>query len=249
MFARMPNSRAWKTCIGAMVALIEEAAFKFSPEGVRMRAMDPSHVALIDFEMPARAFDEYEVKQPVVLGVALAELNRMLARARPDDEFTMELEEERNRLALTFKGKSTRKLSLPLVDVSEGELPEPKLEFTATAKLAAEAVQDGLRDAEIVGDTVRFELDESTFKMLAESDRGSTELRLRKGDPALAKLDIKEPARATFNVKYLGDMMKAAKPDDLVTINLGADLPINLDFPVEEHGRLSFLLAPRIESE
>lgn len=246
MLARMSYSRVWKTCIGAIVALIEEAAFKFSPEGVRMRAMDPSHVAMIDFELPARAFDEYEVGQPVVLGIALTELNRMLARARPEDEFTLELDEERNRLALTFKGKFTRRLSLPLIDVSETEPTEPEIEFTAVATLAAETVQDGLRDAEVVGDTVRFELDESGFRMSSESDRGSTELELKKED---ARLELKEPARAMFTVKYLSDVIKAARSNDPLTLKLGMDLPIRVEFPVEDKGRLCLLLAPRIEAE
>jgi proliferating cell nuclear antigen len=73
---------------------------------------------------------------------------------------------------------------------------------------------------------------------------------LRKGDQGLLKLDIKQPARATFNIKYLSDMTKAAGSSDVITINLGTDLPIQLDFPVAGgNGRLRFLLAPRIEAE
>jgi proliferating cell nuclear antigen len=53
-----------------------------------------------------------------------------------------------------------------------------------------------------------------------------------------------------FNIKYLGDMTKAASSTDVITINLGMDLPIQLDFPVAEgKGKLRFLLAPRIEAE
>ncbi|MDI6643041.1 MAG: proliferating cell nuclear antigen (pcna) [Candidatus Hodarchaeaceae archaeon] len=248
--AKMADSKVWKICIGATVNLIEEAAFKFTPEGIKMRAMDPSHIALVDFELPADAFVEYNVKQPAVLGINLAEMYKIVSRAKAEDELIIELDQERNRLGLTFKGASTRKLSLPLIDVGETELPEPKIQFTATAEVSAGVLQDGLKDAEVVGDNVRFELNNNGFFITAESDKGTAELKLVKGDKALIKLNLKQPARATFNIKYLSDMTKAASSTDTMIISLGTDLPIQLDFPVAEgKGRLRFLLAPRIEAE
>ncbi len=246
----MSDTRVWKTCVGAIVNLIEEAAFKFTGEGVRMRAMDPSHVALVDFDLPAKAFDEYEVSKPVVLGIVLVELNKIMSRAKSEDSLILEFEEEKNRLSLVFKGRSSRRFNLPLVDIKESELPEPKLQFGATVRVLGEIIQDGLRDAEVVGDTVRFEANESGFFMYSEGDGRSVELKLEKGSEALAKLEVRQPSRAMFNVKYLSDMLKAADMKDFITINLGTDLPIKLDFPIAGgEGRLSFILAPRIESE
>jgi proliferating cell nuclear antigen len=246
----MSDSKLWKTCMSAIASLIDEAAFKLTPEGIKMKAMDPSHVALVDFELPTSAFAEYDVKRSAVLGIDLTEMTKIMGRAKAEDEFTLELDEEKNRLGLTFKSASTRRFSLPLIDISEAELPEPKLQFTATAELSAGVIQDGLKDAEIVGDNVKFELTEDGFFMHTESDTGATELKLRKGDPGLLKLTVKQPARAMFNIKYLIDMTKAASPTDVITINLGTNLPIQLDFPVAEgKGRLRFLLAPRIEAE
>lgn len=248
--AKMADSKIWKTCVGAAVNLIEEAAFKFTPEGIKMRAMDPSHVALVDFELPAGVFVEYDVKQPAVLGINLAEMNKIMSRTKPQDELIFELDQERNRLGLTFKGASTRRMVLPLIDVSETELPEPKIQFTAKAEVLAGVLQDGIKDAEVVGDNVGFAINDDGFFISAESDKGTAELKLVKGDKALVKLDVRQPASATFNIKYLSDMTKAASSSDIMIINLGTDLPIQLDFPVAEgKGRLRFLLAPRIESE
>lgn len=248
--ARMAESKVLKTCVGMMVNLIEEAAFKFTPEGIKMKAMDPSHIALVEFELPAAAFVEYNFKQPIVLGINLLEMNKIISRGKAEDELILELDEKQNRLGLTFKGVSTRRLSLPLIDVREAELPEPKLQFTAAAEVMAGVIQDGLKDAEIVGDNVRFELSENGLVISAESDKGTTELKLGKGDKGLVRLNVKQPARAMFNIKYLSDMTKGASSTDIITINLGTDLPIQLDFPVADgKGKLRFLLAPRIEAE
>jgi proliferating cell nuclear antigen len=250
MKASMDDSKLWKTCISAIANLIDEAAFKFTPKGVEMKAMDPSHVALVDFELPAKAFVEYDVKEETVLGIDMAEMSKIMSRAKAEDKFILELDEEKNRLTFTFRGASTRRFSLPLIDIGEAELPEPKLQFTASVEVVAGAAQDGLRDAELVGDNVRFEVSEKEFRMFSESDTGSAEMKLSKGDEGLKKLDVKQPARSMYNINYLDNMTKAASSDDVITVNLGSDLPIQFNFPIAEgKGRLRFLLAPRIEAE
>jgi len=246
---KMADSKVWKTCIGTMVNLIEEAAFKFAPEGVKMKAMDPSHVALVDFELPASAFSEYVVKQPVTLGINLIEMDKIISRAKAEDEIIMELDEKQNRLAITFKGASTRRLSLPLIDVREADLPEPKIHFTAVADILAGVIQDGLKDAELITDNVRFELSGDGFLITSEGDKGQTELKLSKGDKGLVKLNAKEPAKVMFSIKYLSDMTKAAGIAEVITVSLGTDLPIQLDLPLAAGaGKMRFLLAPRVES-
>jgi DNA polymerase III sliding clamp (beta) subunit (PCNA family) len=36
----------------AISILVDEATFKIDPDGLKLRAMDPSRVAMIDFEWP-----------------------------------------------------------------------------------------------------------------------------------------------------------------------------------------------------
>lgn len=240
----------WKTCIGMMVNLVEEAAFKFSEQGVRTRAMDPSRVALVDLEIPAEAFSEYQLKEPTVLGINLLEMDKVLSRGKSDDELTMELDRDGGRLNLIFRGASTRKLSLPIIDVQEAELQEPKIPFTAVVEVMAGVLQDGLKDAELVGETVRLEADGEEFSMSSEGDRGKTELKLRKGDQGLLKITAKQRTKATYGINYLSNMLKSAESGKGVTLSFGTDLPIQLDYPIAEgKGRLRFLLAPRIEAE
>jgi proliferating cell nuclear antigen len=244
------DTKMWKTCIGMMVNLVEEAALKFSEEGVRTRAMDPSRVALVDLEIGSGAFSEYQVKGPTVLGINLLEMDRILSRGKPADELTIELDQSGSGLNLTFRGASTRRLSLPLIDVSEAELPEPKIPFTATVEVLAGALQDGLKDAELFGENVRFEAKGEEFLMSSAGEKGKTEMKLEKGDQALIKIAAKQPTRATYGIAYLSNMLKSAESGNPVTLSFGTDLPLQLDFPIAEgKGRLRFLLAPRIESE
>ena len=246
----MKNAKTWKMCVGAMANLVGEIVLKLTPEGVRARAMDPSHVALVDFELLAAAFDGYEVNQPTSIGINLLEMNKVMARAKPDDEMTIELDEQKNRLTLTFKGASARKFDMSLIDISETELPEPKLQFVASTGVLAGIIQDGLKDAELVSGTVKLGLDNDGFTMSAEGDRGTTELVLGKDNKALTGYNAKQPAKSMYDTSQLGNIMKAAAGADIVIINMGTNLPVQVDCPVADgKGRLRFLLAPRIEAE
>lgn len=243
----MESPKLWKTCVGAASALVNEAAFVVSPEGLKMKAMDSSHIALVDIDLPAGAFEGFDVKKPATIGVNLSEMNRIVSRAKSDDELTIEFDENTNRLTLTLSGPPERRFNTRVIDVRKEDLPEPKLELTAAAEVVASAIQDGIKDAELVGDLVSIEASKDGIRMRAESDKGASELILNAGDEVLPKLDVSEPARAGYHVKQLGDMVKACVPADVIKMGLGTDQPIQLDCSIAS-GRLRFILAPRIES-
>lgn len=246
----METSEVWKNCIGAISNLIEEADFEVKEDGVELKAMDPSHVALTDFHLSADAFEEYDVEKSRKLGIDLTEMDNIMSRAKKSDESIIEYKEEDNRLRFQFKGASTRRFSLPLLELEEEELPEPELDFTAEAKVSAGAIKEGLKDAALIGDNVKFDLSEGKFIMSIESDTGSAEMELSEGDEGLVELDVDQPSSAMYNIDYLEDMVKSASSSDIVDVSHGKDLPVQLVFKMADgEGRLRFLLAPRVEAE
>ena len=57
-------------------------------------------------------------------------------------------------------------------------------------------------------------------------------------------------ARSLFSLDYLSDMIKAAGKANEVTIELGRDFPTKINFQIANgSGDVSYLLAPRIESD
>jgi len=64
MKLKMEESGIWKSCIGAISKLVEEANFEFGEDAVEMKATGPSHVAMVDFRLSREAFLEYQVEEP-----------------------------------------------------------------------------------------------------------------------------------------------------------------------------------------
>ncbi len=244
--ATMSDAKLLKSSIEAISNLIDEAGITVDNEGLKLRAMDPAHVALVDFQLSKEAFDNFEVTETVVLGVDLERLNTILKRAGPSDMVTLSLDEDKNMLRIKIKNTSTRTFSLPLIDVSDEELKVPSLDFPSSVEVHPNILKEAIKDAEIVSDHVTLKTDENNLYISAKGDLGNVSVKVLKDD-AIEFLSSGEVS-SMFSLEYLVDMMKASGLADTVTINLGNDIPVRVDFKAE-NVHLAFLLAPRIESE
>src|SRR5215467_5865546 len=72
--ATMNDARLFRNLLGAISSLIEEADFNAGPDGIKLRSMDPSHIAMVDFEWPRTAFDSYESTANTKLRLSVSNL-------------------------------------------------------------------------------------------------------------------------------------------------------------------------------
>ena len=75
--ATISDTKIWKNSIEAIAALIDEGTLRIDNEGLKLRAMDPSQIALVDFEFPASGFDEYKAEKEINIGVDFSELSKI----------------------------------------------------------------------------------------------------------------------------------------------------------------------------
>ena len=234
----------------AISTLIDEGTFNVSPEGIKLRSMDPSRVAMVDFTMQKTVFDEYISDEDAKICVNLGELLKLLKRAKRDEILEILLDEETGQLIVKIRGKYTRTFRMPTLEVTEEEIPVPKVTFNAKATLTADGLRQSLEDVALVSDHVRMETDGEKFMMSAKGEIMGATIELKKGSDALLSLEVKEPSKATYPLSYLSDIVKAASAtSDVVALEFSTDMPIRLDFKQPYDGTLVYYLAPRIEVE
>ncbi|MHA1238561.1 MAG: proliferating cell nuclear antigen (pcna) [Candidatus Odinarchaeia archaeon] len=243
------DAKVWKSIVDALSSLVDEAVFLADPNGLKMRAMDPSHIAMVDFELPKDAFDLYECSDQTNLGINLAELSKIMKRASAGDKIELSLDEKTNRLNVTFKGKATRNFTLSLLDLSDETPPTPKIEFNVHAKIIADLVKQAIDDAAVVSDHMKFSAENDTLTLTASGDTGDVEIKLSKDSDAILEIEVKQPSYATYALDYLQDIIKASATSEIIELHFSTNMPIKLDFPLMEGGRISYYLAPRVEAE
>jgi len=247
---RMTDAKLLKDMITAISILIDEASFDITPEAIKLRAMDPSRVAMVDFEWPKTIFDEYNCSQQMKMCINISELLKLLRRAGKDESLELALDEKTGRLKITIKGKYVRTFNMPTLEATEEEVPTPKVTFNVKARATTEGLKEAIEDATLVSDHVRIEADNEKLAMNATGDLMGATIEFKKGSDALLSLETKESSKATFSLSYLSEIIKAAVATSAVaTIEFSTDMPIKIDFEQEKEGKLTFYLAPRIEVE
>lgn len=246
---KVADAKLLRDMATAISILVDEATFQITPEGLKLRAMDPSRVAMIDFEWPKTVFEEYACTEPTKMCINISELLKLLKRAGKDEVVELALDEKTGRLQVKITGKYTRNFTMPTLETSEEEVPTPKITFNVKAKTTAEGLRQAIEDAELVSDHVRIEADMEKLVFQATGDLMGATIEIKKGSDALLDLEVKEPSKATFSLSYLSEIIKAASAtSDIATLEYSTDMPIKLDFQQAKEGKLTFYLAPRIET-
>ena len=248
--AKISDAKLLRDMITAISTLVDEATFNIAPEGLKLRAMDPSRVAMIDFEWPKTVFDEYACDAPIKMCINVGEMLKLLRRTGKDESIELALDEKTNRLNVGIKGKYDRTFNMPTLEATEEEVPTPKITFNVRAKVTTDGLHQAIEDVLLVSDHVKIEVDSEKLTMRAAGDLMGATIELKKGSDALLDLEAKEPSKATFSLSYLSEIIKtAAGASDIATLEFSSDMPIRIDFQQPKEGKLTFYLAPRIEVE
>jgi len=248
--AAFADARVWKNLLTAISTLIEEADFEIAPDTIKLRSMDPSHVAMVDFELQSSAFENYLCTAPLKIRMNMNSMLKLLRRVGSDEHLEIVYDEATKKIEMTLKGKMTRKFIMPTLEPAEEEVPTPKLAFNARVKMIASSFRDMIEDSQAISDNVRLESTAEKFVVNSSGELSSASIELEKGREALLDLDVKEPSKATFNLNYLAEIIRAgATTSEVVTIEYSSNMPVRIQFEMSQQGRLQYYLAPRIEAE
>ncbi|MFH0970188.1 MAG: proliferating cell nuclear antigen (pcna) [Candidatus Diapherotrites archaeon] len=236
-----------KRSVDAIAVLIDEAEFEVSSKGLSLKATDPSQISMVDFEFEKSAFKKFHVDNTLRIGLDLEYLNQVMSRSKPNDEVMLKLDDDSSKLMITFRGTSTRTFSVPLIDISSGELPNPKIEFDAMVKVKAGVLQDALKDAGLLSTHLTLGAKMDSFFVKAVSSKGELMNETSKGSDSLPDLSVKKDCSSMFPLDYLSDMLKAAGGDTDVLVKLKENAPVEINYKIGD-AKMRYFLAPRIES-
>lgn len=246
--AKLSSAGLFKDAIGVIHELItEDVTFKLTREGLQLTAMDPANVSMIVFKMLSPAFESYALDQEQTIGIDLDRLYQVLRQASAADALTIRVDD--GQLKLFFKGTSTRRFSLPLLETPAEGKKVPNLTFEAHAVFDSSVLAEGIANSEIISDSIVITADGKNLTLTAAGDLGQFEQTIAAGEPAIKELHAPQPTRARYAVDYLKKMIKAGKLSPTVKLQFKTNFPLQLDYTITDTLQLSFILAPRIETE
>jgi len=111
-----------------------------------------------------------------------------------------------------------------------------------------------IRDLQVLGDTcviactkegVRFSVsgDLGTGNVLVKATSGVSDTDSDKE----VVIEMDEPVELTFALRYLNFFTKATSLGPTVVLSMSPDVPIVVEYPIEEIGHIKYYLAPKID--
>jgi proliferating cell nuclear antigen len=245
LFQAKVKSEILKGIVDVVSTLVDEAKFNIDSKGMTLKAVDPAHVAMIDMKIEKSAFEEFAADE-TELGIDLDKIKEVLRLSRSGDVISLEQDEDKNRLVINV-GNVTRRMNL--VDTTGMSDPKvPNLNLPAKVAVASEELQKGIKAAESISDHIALTAQPEGFEMVSEGDTDSVSLKLSKDQ--LVSLECKESVRSLFPLDYFSNMIRAIPVGTVVTMSVGNDYPVKLEFSIADgRGTVNYLLAPRIESD
>jgi proliferating cell nuclear antigen len=260
-FSAKFDSERLRDMVTALSVLVNEATLVFSSEGIQMRAMDPSRVAMVDYFLPKQDIPEYACEETQKICLNIGELLKLLKRAGKDkkgvtDQVQLISADSTNlnvKLQVIITGTYSRAFTMPLLEPSQEEIPTPKLTYNVKATMKTSTLCLAIEDAEIVSDHLKISAkDNENLRLDASGDISGANITIPKSDDGLLDLLVNDaPQKSTYSISYLNEVSKAAqKIAEKVVVEFSSDIPIKLVFQTPKTDMLlTYYLAPRIETD
>ena len=203
--------------------------------------------------MPRRPAD-----RTLALGIKLESMAKILKCSGNDDMITLKTEDDADTLTFMFENPNQDRISdfeLKLMDIDSEHLGIPDTEYKCQIKMPASEFQRICRDLAILGDTVTIAVSKDGVKFSVSGEMGSGNMTLRQNSSVDTKeeeqvsIQMEEPVNLNFALRYLNFFTKATPLSSTVILNLSKDVPLVVEYRIEEAGHIRFYLAPKIEDE
>jgi len=240
--AVLSDSNILKTSFDAISSIVDEVQMQADTEGLKLDALDRSHITFVHLELKSGVFDMYSCDEPLKINVDTEELMKVLKRGKSD--YMLELDVDESNLIINFEGEARRTFKIHLIDIEYEPPTPPQLEYPTEFEIPFTLLKNSIQDIDIVSDKISLIVDEDKFIASAEGEFGDATIEYLHGEK------IEDNAKSVFSLEKIKEMLKADKFSEAVVLRLGNDMPLNLSLKMaSDEGELSFLLAPRIESE
>ena len=245
MFKARLKMEVLRELVEVISTLVSEVKLTVSKDGIDVKAVDPSHVAMLVLSLKKSAFVEF-TGEPTEIGIDIEKLKEVLRLSKPGDDIDLQYDGGKNRLVVKV-GKVTRHMSI----VDPAGITDPKVPNVTppgTAVVKMEELRQGIRGSESISDHVTLTLDTEGFTMHSEGETDRVDMTLPKA--SLSRHEVKEPVKSMYPLDFFSSMVKSITTSEDVTLHVGNEYPLKIEFTIADgKGEGRFLLAPRVEED
>ncbi|QDI73933.1 hypothetical protein HOV56_gp44 [Nitrosopumilus spindle-shaped virus] len=225
-----------KSCI----VVLDECTINLDQSGLWFKALDPSHVSLIDMRLPNSIFQSWNVSKEISFHVD-AKLFLKIVKSL-DKKQSVLLEIFDNELKISNKESGTL---LKLQEGNKSSIPVPKINFDQKITSTQSEFLKVLKSIDAISDYVTIEKTFDYCYVTGKGDQGSSKNELS----TVFNFGISQTiSESTYSFEYLMPFLKTIPKDQIIEFEFSSTKPCRLTTKLNNLGTIQFYLAPRVEN-
>lgn len=253
--ARLVHGALLKKVLEAVKDLINEGTWDCSATGISLQAMDNCHVSLVSLSLRSDGFDKFRCDRNLSMGMNLASVTKILRCAANDDIITIKAQDDADSVTFVFEAPNQEKVSdyeMKLMNIDTEHLGIPETDYSVVVKMPSGEFQRICRDLSQIGDSVQITCAKDGVRFSVSGDLGTGNVKLSqtanvdKEEEAVI-IEMQEAVSLTFALRYLNSFTKATPLSAQVQLSMSADVPLVVEYKIEDMGYVRYYLAPKIE--
>jgi len=252
--AKISRAATLKKIVTAISELITDAKFECTPSGMALQAMDAAHVSLVALLLRKDGFEDYHCDRNITLGINLDAMTKVLKCAGNDDTVTMKAQDDGDSVTFIFESKNkVSDFELKILDIDSDQLGIPEVEYKSVMKMPAVEFQKIVSNLSTWGDAVIISTSKNGVKFSVSGEMGSGNINLKSNSDVDSEsgvvLEVTDNVTLTFALKKLTSFTKATPLSTSVSLSMSDDVPLAVEYTVEDLGYIRYYLAPKIEDD
>jgi len=235
-----------KQYLDTLRCVAHEGRIHFDDDGAHARIVDPAIVAMVFADLSSEAFESYEVRGRVTVGLNLNRLNDALSVADAGDLVHLAVDMERRVVSVEIGHvDQTVRLLDPETIRSEPDLPD--LDLPNRVVVEGRELDTVITVTKMVSDHLLYECDPdaAVVRCIAEGDVDDSVVTW--GHDQVLEASVDQATETYVSLNYVEDLFKPIGAATEVEIRLGDEFPVIWEWTESDgHQETLQMLAPRI---
>jgi proliferating cell nuclear antigen len=246
------QSNVIKVLCDVLKETLNDVNFVFDEGGMRVMAMDGSHVALIHLKLHADKFEVFRCDQKINVGLNMANLYKLIKTVTNMDAVTFFIDQDNpNEFGIRIENadrNSHTTFYLKMLDIDESEIRLPDIQLDSVITMPSNDFQRICRDMFNISDQIQISTCKQMLKLSCNGEFASQETLIGEASHGLvfSRHNDEDEVTGKFSLKYINLFTKSTNLSNSLQIYLKKDYPFMLKYNVANLGDIMFCLAPSV---
>ena len=248
---RTVQASSIKILVEALKELLTDTCVEFDETGMKIIAMDNSHIVLVHLKLDEGSFEHFYCRSKMSIGINMLNFHKLIKTINSNDTLTLFMEDsDINHLGIKIENndKHTKTIyKLNLLDLDNPHISIDPTEFNSVITLPSSDFQKICRDMNNVSDLVEIKNIGNQLIFSCKGDFCSQETILSDKDSNSISTLSKgsDIIQGVFNLKYLVLFTKCTNLCNTIEVYLKNDYPLIIKYSVASLGEIKLAIAPQ----